>query len=144
MPSEPSSAIVSKKSATRSGLASLNNVQLMLTRKPGNSLGTLADQVLGYMVYGPWKDPAGFNFPQTITFLKSTQVPKLMPGFRVNIGLIIALLAVGAFWVLLFRTYAGFQLQVGGLAPAAARYAGFSSRRALWRSCSLLRSPSAS
>ncbi len=36
------------------------------------------------------------------------------------------------FWVLLFRTYAGFQLQVGGLAPAAARYAGFSSRRALW------------
>jgi len=34
--------------------------------------------------------------------------------------------------VLLFRTYAGFQLQVGGLAPAAARYAGFSSRKALW------------
>jgi len=92
----------------------------------------VADQVLGYMVYGPWKDPAGFNFPQTITFLKATQVPKLMTGFRVNIGLIIALLAVGAFWVLLFRTYAGFQLQVGGLAPAAARYAGFSSRKALW------------
>ena len=39
---------------------------------------------------------------------------------------------VAAFWVLLFRTYAGFQLQVGGLAPLAARYAGFSSRRALW------------
>ena len=34
--------------------------------------------------------------------------------------------------MLLFRTYAGFQLQVGGLAPAAARYAGFSSRSALW------------
>ncbi|MBP9062378.1 MAG: ABC transporter permease, partial [Aquabacterium sp.] len=28
--------------------------------------------------------------------------------------------------------YAGFQLQVGGLAPQAARYAGFSSRKALW------------
>ena len=92
----------------------------------------VADQVLGYMVYGPWKDPAGFNFPQTITFLKSTNVPRLFPGFRVNIGLILALIAVAGFWVLLFRTYAGFQLQVGGLAPAAARYAGFSSRRALW------------
>jgi ABC-type uncharacterized transport system permease subunit len=92
----------------------------------------VADQLLGYLVYGPWKDPAGYNFPQTITFLKSTQIPKLFTGFRVNIGLLIALLAVGAFWVLLFRTYAGFQLQVGGLAPAAARYAGFSSRRALW------------
>ena len=92
----------------------------------------VADQALGYMVYGPWKDPAGFNFPQTITFLKSTNVPRLFPGFRVNIGLILALIAVAGFWVLLFRTYAGFQLQVGGLAPAAARYAGFSSRRALW------------
>jgi simple sugar transport system permease protein len=92
----------------------------------------VADLVLGYLVYGPWKDPAGYNFPQTITFLKSTQVPRLFTGYRVNIGLIIALLAVAAFWVLLFRTYAGFQLQVGGLAPAAARYAGFSSRKALW------------
>ena len=92
----------------------------------------VADQVLAYLVYGPWKDPAGFNFPQTITFLKSTAVPRLFTGFRVNIGAVIALVAAAAFWVLLFRTYAGFQLQVGGLAPAAARYAGFSSRRALW------------
>ena len=92
----------------------------------------VAEQVLGYLVYGPWKDPAGYNFPQTITFLKATQIPKLFAGYRVNIGLLIALAARGAFWVLLFRTYAGFQLQVGGLAPAAARYAGFSSRRALW------------
>jgi ABC-type uncharacterized transport system permease subunit len=92
----------------------------------------VAEQVLGYLVYGPWKDPAGFNFPQTITFLKLTNVPRLFPGYRINIGVIIALLAVGGFWVLLFRTYAGFQLQVGGLAPAAARYAGFSARKALW------------
>ena len=92
----------------------------------------VAEMVLSYLVYGPWKDPAGYNFPQTITFLKATQVPRLFDGSRVNIGLVLALLLVGAFWVLLFRTYAGFQLQVGGLAPAAARYAGFSSRRALW------------
>ncbi|MEO8525561.1 MAG: ABC transporter permease [Caldimonas sp.] len=92
----------------------------------------VAVQLLNYFVYGPWKDPAGYNFPQTITFLKSTQVPRLFDGSRVNVGSIIALVAVAAFWVLLFRTYAGFQLQVGGLAPAAARYAGFSSRSALW------------
>ncbi len=92
----------------------------------------VAEQLLNYVVYGPWKDPAGYNFPQTITFLKSTQVPRLFAGYRVNVGAIGALLAVAAFWVLLFRTYAGFQLQVGGLAPAAARYAGFSSRSALW------------
>jgi ABC-type uncharacterized transport system permease subunit len=92
----------------------------------------VAEQLLNYLVYGPWKDPQGYNFPQTITFLKATQVPKLFTGFRINVGVLIALVCVGAFWVLLFRTYAGFQLQVGGLAPAAARYAGFSSRKALW------------
>src|SRR6187551_460261 len=92
----------------------------------------VAEQLLNYLVYGPWKDPAGYNFPQTITFYKATQVPRLFGTFRVNLGAIAALLAAGAFWLLLFRTYAGFQMQVGGLAPAAARYAGFSSRRALW------------
>ncbi|HMN75612.1 MAG TPA: ABC transporter permease [Burkholderiaceae bacterium] len=92
----------------------------------------VADMVLNYLVFGPWKDPQGYNFPQTVTFAASTQVPRLMQGMRTNIGLLIALGAVGAFWIMMFRTYAGFQLEVGGLAPAAARYAGFSSRKALW------------
>lgn len=92
----------------------------------------VAEMVLSYLVYGPWKDPAGYNFPQTINFLAITQVPKLFTGFRVNIGLLIALASVALFWLFLFRSYSGYQLQVGGLAPAAARYAGFSSRRALW------------
>ena len=92
----------------------------------------VAEQLLNYLVYGPWKDPQGYNFPQTITFLQATQVPRLVAGYRINIGTILALVAAGLFWVLMFRTYTGFQLQVGGLAPAAARYAGFSSRKALW------------
>jgi simple sugar transport system permease protein len=93
----------------------------------------VAEMVLSYLVYGPWKDPHGYNFPQTISFLEATKVPRLFGGmFRVNIGLVIALLSVAAFWLFMFRMYAGFQLQVGGLAAAAARYAGFSSRKALW------------
>ena len=44
----------------------------------------------------------------------------------------LALVGVAALWLYLFRTYAGFAQEVSGLAPAAARYAGFSSRRALW------------
>jgi ABC-type uncharacterized transport system permease subunit len=92
----------------------------------------VADQVLGYMVYGPWKDPAGYNFPQTKTFESVTQIPRLMAGSRLSIGILIALAGVAALWIFLFRTRAGFAQQVGGLAPAAARYAGFSSRKALW------------
>jgi ABC-type uncharacterized transport system permease subunit len=92
----------------------------------------VADMVLSYLVYGPWKDPAGYNFPQSKTFEAITQIPRLMQGSRVSIGLLIALLGALGLWVFLFRTRAGFAQQVGGLAPAAARYAGFSSRRALW------------
>jgi ABC-type uncharacterized transport system permease subunit len=92
----------------------------------------VADQVLSYMVFGPWKDPAGYNFPQSKTFEAVTQIPRLMAGSRMSIGLVIALGGVAALWIFLFRTRAGFAQQVGGLAPAAARYAGFSSRKALW------------
>jgi simple sugar transport system permease protein len=92
----------------------------------------VADMVLGYLVYGPWKDPAGYNFPQTKTFEAVTQIPRLMSGSRVSVGLILALVGVAAIWIFLFRTRAGFAQQVGGLAPSAARYAGFSSRKALW------------
>jgi ABC-type uncharacterized transport system permease subunit len=88
--------------------------------------------LLGYMVEGPWKDPNGYNFPQTQTFEKATQIPRLVAGSRVSIGLLIGLVGAALMWVFLFRTRAGFAQQVGGLAPAAARYAGFSSRRALY------------
>ena len=88
--------------------------------------------LLGYLVSGPWKDPGGYNFPQSRTFEAVTQIPRLMKGSRVSIGLLIALVGVGVLWVFLFRTRAGFAQQVGGLAPAAARYAGFSARRAVW------------
>jgi len=85
----------------------------------------VADMVLGYLVYGPWKDPAGYNFPQTKSFEAVTQIPRLMSGSRVSVGLILALVGVAAVWIFLFRTRSGFAQQVGGLAPSAARYAGF-------------------
>ena len=92
----------------------------------------VAEMWLSYLVFGPWKDPAGFNFPQTRTFDASALVPRLISGSRANLGLLLALFGVVVLWIYLFRTRAGFAQQVGGLAPLAARYAGFSSRRALW------------
>ena len=92
----------------------------------------VAVQILSYMVGGPWMDPQGFNFPQTKTFDAVTRIPRLFSGSRVSIGALLAVVGVVVAWVFLFRTRAGFAQQVGGLAPAAARYAGFSSRKALW------------
>jgi simple sugar transport system permease protein len=92
----------------------------------------VAQQLLNYLVFGPWKDPKGFNFPQTPTFDPSTWLPALVTGYRTHVGVLVALVLVALFWVFMFRSWRGYQLQVGGLAPAAARYAGFSSRAALW------------
>ncbi len=92
----------------------------------------VAELLLGYLVHGPWKDPHGFNFPQTASFLPVTAIPLLVDGYRAHLGLVPALGGALAIWLLVFRSYAGFQLEVSGSAPRAARYAGFSSRRALW------------
>lgn len=89
----------------------------------------VSEQVLSYLVHGPWKDPRGYNFPQSVTFLDVARVPRLFEGSRANIGVFLALLAVALVWVVLFRTHAGYRLLVGGLSEPAARYAGFSPRR---------------
>jgi simple sugar transport system permease protein len=92
----------------------------------------VAQQFVNYMVFGPWKDPAGFGFPQTKSFDASMMLPNLLGGTRLHIGFIVALVLVTLMWVFMFRLYRGYQLQVGGLAPAAARYAGFSASTSLW------------
>ena len=92
----------------------------------------VAVQLLSFVVGGPWKDPNGFNFPQSKTFEATTRIPRLFDGSRLSMGVLLAVIGVVGMWIFLFRTRAGFAQQVGGLAPAAARYAGFSSRKALW------------
>ncbi|MDB5822470.1 MAG: transrane transporter protein [Herminiimonas sp.] len=92
----------------------------------------VAQLLLSYLVTGPWRDPMGFNFPQSKPFSDGLLLPMLVKGTRLNLGFMFALLSVAAAWIFMGRSFAGFRLQVGGMAPMAARYAGFSQRKALW------------
>ena len=92
----------------------------------------VAQLLLSYMVHGPLKDPAGFGFPQSALFEAPARLPRLLEGTRLHVGALLALAAAAAAWLLLARGLIGFQLKVAGLAPLAARYAGFSHRRVLW------------
>ena len=92
----------------------------------------VATMVLSYLVYGPWKDPNGYNFPQSKSFDVYTLVPRLVQGSRMTWGLPLALLGAGLSWLFLYRTRMGFGLQVTGLAPMAARWSGFSSSKNLY------------
>lgn len=81
----------------------------------------------GYLLSGPLKDPSPFVVvAQTPKVLESARIPALVEGFRVHWGIVIALLAVGAVWWLLFRSTTGFAIRTVGLNPSAARYAGIS------------------
>ena len=90
----------------------------------------VANLLLSYLVFGPWKDPQGFNFPQTVNF--DMTIPRMVKGFRLHWGTALAVLLVLLMWLFMARTFKGYQLQVGGQAAAAARYGGFSARSALW------------
>src|SRR6202521_3861359 len=83
----------------------------------------VADLFLDYLVRGPWRDPAGFNFPTTAEFDPVATVPVLIEGGRLHLGAIIALLVVAAATVLLGKTIKGFEIRVVGAAPPAARFA---------------------
>lgn len=87
---------------------------------------------LAYLVFGPWRDPAGFNFPQSAPLTPDALLPIVIENTRANIEILIALLAAAAAWIFLERTHLGFQLRVTGAAEGAARYAGFPVKRAVW------------
>lgn len=97
-------------------------------------LNSIALQLLYYLVAGPLRDPNGFNFPQSALFPDVALLPTLIDGARVNLGLPLALVASVMAWFFVERSMTGYRLQVSGVAPDAARYAGFSERRAVWLS----------
>lgn len=92
----------------------------------------IARLALSYVTHGPWRDPAGFNFPQSEAFEAHELMPLLFEGTRVSIafvmGIGLALLAL----VFVSRSFAGFRMRVAGLAPAAAAYAGYSDKGTIW------------
>jgi simple sugar transport system permease protein len=92
----------------------------------------VAQLLLSYLVHGPWRDPAGYNFPQSQAFSAAATLPILMEGVRTNISFVLALVLVGFAWLFAEKSFAGFRLKVSGLAPGAASYAGFSEKRSVW------------
>ncbi len=99
-------------------------VSLMLTY--------VATLLLSALVYGPWKDPEGFNFPQSRMFGEAALMPPILEGTRLHAGILVALAVALAAWLWQARTLSGFALKVVGLAPAAARFAGFQQRHTVW------------
>ena len=90
----------------------------------------IAQLFLDWLVRGWWRDPAGNNFPRTLTFSPDAVMPKLLPnGDSANYGIVFALVAAVLAWILVSRTLKGFEVRVLGSSPRAGRFAGFSSSK---------------
>ncbi|HEV7458645.1 MAG TPA: ABC transporter permease [Roseococcus sp.] len=111
---------------------------LLKTRFGANEILTslmlvyVAELLLDWLVRGPWRDPQGFNMPQTVVFAPEATIPLLMEGGRLNLGTPIMLLVAVLAALLVARTLKGFEITLVGEAPRAARFAGFDAKRLTW------------
>ncbi|MEZ5838039.1 MAG: ABC transporter permease [Geminicoccaceae bacterium] len=92
----------------------------------------VATLFLSILVYGPWKDPDGFNFPETRMFSESATLPLLLENTRLHVGFLVAIAVAVLAWILMSRTVLGFEIRTVGEAPQAAGFAGFDPARTTW------------
>ena len=81
-----------------------------------------------YLIHGPWKDPAGFNFPLSPAFSEAARLPSF-GDTRIHAGILFALAAAAVLTVALRKTTWGYEVRLIGSNPVAANYAGVSIPR---------------
>ena len=85
-------------------------------------LNYIAQFTILYLARGPLNDPTSF-LPQSAQLLGTARLP-VLPGTRIHIGILLAVLLVPAIYVLLWKMPLGFRLRAIGSSPNVARYAG--------------------
>src|SRR5262245_22340734 len=76
---------------------------------------------LNFLVFGPWRDPEGVNYPQTASFVNAAILPGLGTS-RVHLGLVFGLVALALFAFVMARTRWGLEMRaIGGNVDAARR-----------------------
>ncbi|WP_123041455.1 ABC transporter permease [Cohnella candidum] len=86
-------------------------------------LNYVALLALDYVVFGPWKDPKGMNFPGTPMFTDAQMLP-VFGNTRLHFGLLFGLAAVVLYALLTRYTRWGYELKLIGANPEAAKNAG--------------------
>jgi general nucleoside transport system permease protein len=98
-------------------------------------LNIVAVQIMNYLLRGPLLDVNQIfglsRVPQTERLSRHADLPILIGGTRLHAGVLVALLAAAAVYVLLWRTTLGFRLRAVGLSRDASRYAGMPVRRTI-------------
>ena len=98
-------------------------------------LNLVAVQVMNYLLAGPMVDQSpssvGGLIPETKVLPASAQLPILITGTQLHLGVPIAVLVAIGVYVLLWRTSFGFQIRSVGLSRSASAYAGMPVKRTI-------------
>jgi general nucleoside transport system permease protein len=97
----------------------------------------IAQLFLDWLTRGMWRDPKGFNFPQTVSFAPDAVLPELLSSGRAHWSIVFAIVAAFAIWFMMRFMLKGFEVTVLGRSERAGRFAGFSARRMVWFSMML-------
>ncbi|MEE4187799.1 MAG: ABC transporter permease [Roseobacter sp.] len=81
---------------------------------------------VGLMIEGPLRDPLAFGWPSSVPVDGAYRLPDLIPRTRLHIGLLFAIAAAGAVWLVMARTVFGIETRAAGLNADAAAFAGIS------------------
>lgn len=86
-------------------------------------LNFIAADLLSYLVRGPLQEPTRV-YPQTDAIAPDARLPLLIPGTRLHIGILAAVIVAIAAWWFMERTVSGFRMRVVGASPTAAMVTG--------------------
>ena len=86
---------------------------------------------INYLIYGPWRDPHGFNFPLTAQFADVARFASYFDT-RLHSGFFLALMIALLLYLFMERTVWGYQIKVIGSNPQAASYAGMRTGPAIF------------
>lgn len=86
-------------------------------------LNFIAIHAVSYLVRGPLQEPTRI-YPQTETFPDSSRLLTLIPGTRLHLGFIVAIVLASTTAWFLSHTSAGFRIRAVGASPLAAASAG--------------------
>lgn len=88
----------------------------------------IAQYLISYLILGPFKGPG--ESPATATIDETAQLPDLLPKpFVLNLGFVLALIAVVAVYIILNHTSLGYEMRAVGFNPNASRTNGINVSR---------------
>ncbi len=88
----------------------------------------IAIRLVGYLIKGPLQEPAGI-MPQSAKIAENAILPFILPGTKLHLGFLIGILVSVILYIILFRTYFGYEIRAAGFNFLAAENEGINAKK---------------